>query len=210
MRPKTPLPAGCQSQRFRSPTPVCAESLGPCAAPWTVAHQAPLSQARVLEWAVLSSSQGPSRPRGEPPSPALAGRLFATGPLGKPPTAACAVFANLCVFLKCHGDSAGPAGPVAWGAVQVRSLTRPGLTAPAFPSVSCRPPTAPSPCPHGPSRLWWSLRPPCPWLPDSGVCSLGLASCWDGALGFRDHELLRAIAWAIVSRVGSLCQASPL
>ena len=37
------------------------------ATPWTVAHQAPLSmgfsQARVLEWAAISSSRGSYRPR---------------------------------------------------------------------------------------------------------------------------------------------------
>ena len=30
---------------------------------WTVAHQAPLSQARILEWVAISHSRGSSRPR---------------------------------------------------------------------------------------------------------------------------------------------------
>ena len=40
-------------------------------------------QARVLEWVAISFSKGSSRPGTEPASPALAGRFFATEPLGK-------------------------------------------------------------------------------------------------------------------------------
>ena len=55
--------------------------------PWTVARQAPLleiSQARILEWVAVSSSQGSSWPGIEPMFPALAGRFFTTEPPGKP------------------------------------------------------------------------------------------------------------------------------
>ena len=31
--------------------------------PWTAAHQAPLPQARVVEWVAMASSRGSSRPR---------------------------------------------------------------------------------------------------------------------------------------------------
>ena len=68
VRPKTPLPAGCQSQRFRSPTPVCAESLGPCVAPWTVAHR--LLFPRQEYWSGLSSP-----PPGDLPDPGVSPRL---------------------------------------------------------------------------------------------------------------------------------------
>ena len=34
-----------------------------CATLWTLAHQAPLSMARILEWVVTSCSRGPSQPR---------------------------------------------------------------------------------------------------------------------------------------------------
>ena len=65
---------------------------------WAVACQAPLSmgvlQARILEWVAISSSRGSSHSGIEPVSPvspALAGRLFTTEPLGKPPKASFSV-----------------------------------------------------------------------------------------------------------------------
>ena len=41
-------------------------------------------QARILEWVAISFSRGSSDPEIEPMSPALAGGLLATEPLGKP------------------------------------------------------------------------------------------------------------------------------
>ena len=50
--------------------------------PWTVAHQASLSsgisQARTLEWVVISSSRGSSRPRDQARVYCMAGRFFTT------------------------------------------------------------------------------------------------------------------------------------
>ena len=43
-----------------------------------------ISQARLLEWIVISSPGDLSNPRIEPVSPALAGRFFITEPPGKP------------------------------------------------------------------------------------------------------------------------------
>ena len=40
-------------------------------------------QARILEWIALPSSRGSSQPRGQTCISVLAGRLFATEPLGK-------------------------------------------------------------------------------------------------------------------------------
>ena len=51
------------------------------ATPWTVACQAPLSMARILEWVAMCSSRGSSWRGLEPASfmsPALAGRFFTT------------------------------------------------------------------------------------------------------------------------------------
>ena len=51
-------------------------------------------QARILKWVAISSSRGSSHPGIEPMSPvspALAGRLFKTEPLGKPPKASFSV-----------------------------------------------------------------------------------------------------------------------
>ena len=53
--------------------------------PSTVAHQAPLSLARILELVVISFSRRSFRPWDwEPTSPALAGRFFTAEPPGKP------------------------------------------------------------------------------------------------------------------------------
>ena len=52
---------------------------------WTVALQALLSQARILEWVSLSFSRGSSPPRDWTLSPLLAGGFFTTEALGKPP-----------------------------------------------------------------------------------------------------------------------------
>jgi len=56
--------------------------------PWTVALQAPLPRGfpRQEYWSGLSfpSPGDLPDPRIEPPSPALAGRFFTTGPPGKP------------------------------------------------------------------------------------------------------------------------------
>ena len=53
--------------------------------PSTVAHQAPLSLARILELVVISFSRRSFRPWDwEPKSPALAGRFFTAEPPGKP------------------------------------------------------------------------------------------------------------------------------
>ena len=50
------------------------------ATPWTVAHQAPLStgilQARILEWAAMSSSRGSSQPRDQTQVSHTSGRFF--------------------------------------------------------------------------------------------------------------------------------------
>ena len=63
-----------------------SESCLTFSAPWTVAHQAPLSgisQARILEW-LLFASPGDLPDSGiEPESPALAGRFFTIEPPGK-------------------------------------------------------------------------------------------------------------------------------
>ena len=52
---------------------MCAQSLSVLlfATPWTVACQAPLSIARILEWVAISSSKGSSQPRDQTPFPAL-------------------------------------------------------------------------------------------------------------------------------------------
>ena len=56
--------------------------------PQPEAHQAPLSkgtvQARILEWVVVPSSRGSSRPRDGTRVCCVAGGLFATEPPGKP------------------------------------------------------------------------------------------------------------------------------
>ena len=50
------------------------------ATPWTVAHQAPLSmdilQSRILEWAAMPSSSGPSQPREQTQISHIAGGFF--------------------------------------------------------------------------------------------------------------------------------------
>ena len=52
--------------------------------PWAVARQAPLSQARILEWVAISFSRGSTRPGIEAVSPThvscIAGRFFTTEP----------------------------------------------------------------------------------------------------------------------------------
>ena len=53
------------------------------ATPWTVAHQAVLVKARILEWVAISSLGNLPDKVMEPKSPALAGRFFATEPSGK-------------------------------------------------------------------------------------------------------------------------------
>ena len=62
---------------------LCAQSLSRVqlfAAPWTVAHQAPLSmgilQARILEWVAMLSSRGSSEPRDGIQVAHTAGRFF--------------------------------------------------------------------------------------------------------------------------------------
>ena len=49
-------------------------------APWTVAHQAPLSmgilQARILEWVAMPSSRGSSQPRDQTQVSRITGELF--------------------------------------------------------------------------------------------------------------------------------------
>ena len=61
--------------------------------PWTVACQAPLSMARILEWVAISSSWESSQARRIEPislmSPALAGRFFTTKPPGEPKMCVC-------------------------------------------------------------------------------------------------------------------------
>ena len=51
-----------------------------CAAPWTRAHQAPLSmgilQVRILEWAAMPSSRGSSQPRDQTHVSRIAGEFF--------------------------------------------------------------------------------------------------------------------------------------
>lgn len=153
---------------------------------------------------VFSSSLGAFPPRGELPVSRTGGQALATGPLGKPPTAARAVFANLCVFLKCHGDSAGPAGPVAWGAVQAPEPDSAWTHGTVFQVYHAGP--------HGTIAVPTALPSVVASVPlVLGRLTPGSAgwgrSCWDGALGW-DHQLLLAITWAIVSRVGGLCQAS--
>ena len=54
------------------------------AMPGTVAHQAPVSTARILECVVISFSGDLPDPGIEPASPALAGKFFTTEPPGKP------------------------------------------------------------------------------------------------------------------------------
>ena len=54
------------------------------AARWTVAHQALLVKARILEWVAISSPGNRPDKVIKPKSPALAGRFFATEPSGKP------------------------------------------------------------------------------------------------------------------------------
>ena len=62
---------------------LCAQSLSGFrlfAAPWTVAHQIPLSmgilQARILEWVAIPSSRGSSQPRDQTQVSRIAGRFF--------------------------------------------------------------------------------------------------------------------------------------
>jgi len=43
-----------------------------------------ISQARILDWVAISSSRGSLQSRGQPISPALAGRFFTLVPSGKP------------------------------------------------------------------------------------------------------------------------------
>ena len=45
-----------------------------------------ISQARILNWVVISFSRGSSQPGVEPASSALAGTFFTTEPPGKPKT----------------------------------------------------------------------------------------------------------------------------
>ena len=56
--------------------------------PWAGTHQGPLSmgilQARILEWIVLSSSRGSSKPRDWTQVSRIAGRLFTAWAPGKP------------------------------------------------------------------------------------------------------------------------------
>ena len=54
------------------------------ATPWTVAHQAPLVKARILEWVAISSTGNLPNKVIEAKSPAFAGRFFASEPSGKP------------------------------------------------------------------------------------------------------------------------------
>ena len=57
------------------------------ATPWTVACQAPLEWARILEWVVISYSRGSSQPGDQTcisVSPAFAGGFFTAMPLGNP------------------------------------------------------------------------------------------------------------------------------
>ena len=54
------------------------------ATPWTVARQAPLSMARILEPVAISFSRGFFQPRDQTHVSCLAGRFFATEPPGKP------------------------------------------------------------------------------------------------------------------------------
>ena len=48
-----------------------------------------ISQARILEWVVISFSRGSSQPGDRPKSPALEGRFFTTAPPGKPRIRVC-------------------------------------------------------------------------------------------------------------------------
>ena len=52
-----------------------------CSPPDSSVHR--IFQARILEWVVVLSSRGSSRPRAQTTSPALAGRLFITEAPGK-------------------------------------------------------------------------------------------------------------------------------
>ena len=52
-----------------------------CSLPGSYVHG--ISQARILEWAVISSARGSSHPGIELMSPALAGGFFSTEPTGK-------------------------------------------------------------------------------------------------------------------------------
>ena len=53
-----------------------------CSLPGSSVHGIP--QARMLEWAAISSSRGSSQPRDKPMSPASRGEFFTTEPRGKP------------------------------------------------------------------------------------------------------------------------------
>jgi len=53
-----------------------------CSWPGSSAHG--ILQARILEWAAISSSRGSSQPGDKPVSSVLAGGFFTTEPSGKP------------------------------------------------------------------------------------------------------------------------------
>ena len=57
------------------------------ATPWTIARQAPLPMAKILEWVAISSCKGSSQPRDQTHvsyRSCTAGRFFTTDSLGKP------------------------------------------------------------------------------------------------------------------------------
>ena len=100
------------------------DSLSPVrlfATPWTVAYQAPLSMARILEWVAISSSWESSQARRIEPtslmSPALSGRFFTT----EPPAAAAAKSPQSCPTLCDPIDGSPPGSPVP-GILQARTL----------------------------------------------------------------------------------------
>ena len=54
-----------------------AQSCPTLETPWTVAHQAPLSMARILEWVAISFSRESSQPWDQTWVSCIAGRFFA-------------------------------------------------------------------------------------------------------------------------------------